>query len=100
GYMPRLKEVYNLDLQKVPFDWPELIGALAPRSFFTNSPLRDANFEVEGVRACIASAQPVYQLLGVPDRLQAVYPDVDHDFPETQRQAGYEFFDQAFKATK
>ena len=31
GYMPRLKERYGLDLKRVPFDWPELIGALAPR---------------------------------------------------------------------
>ena len=56
GYMPRLKERYGLDLKRVPFDWPELIGALAPRPFFTSSPLHDANFEVEGVRA--ASRRP------------------------------------------
>ena len=30
GYMPRLRERYGLDLAKVPFDFPELIGALAP----------------------------------------------------------------------
>ena len=50
GYMPRLASVYDLDLAKVPFDFPELVGALAPRGFFTNSPLRDANFEVDGVK--------------------------------------------------
>ncbi len=50
GYMPRLRETYQLDLTRVPFDFPELIAALAPRAFFTNSPLHDANFEVDGVR--------------------------------------------------
>ena len=62
GYMPRLRDRYGLDLKKVPFDFPELIAALAPRGFFTSSPLHDANFDVEGVRTCITAAQPVYVL--------------------------------------
>ena len=97
GYMPRLKEVYGLDLKRVPFDFPELVGALAPRAFFTNSPLRDANFDVEGVRACIEAATPVYKLLGHPERLEAVYPDAEHDFPPEQRQSAYKFLDRILK---
>jgi fermentation-respiration switch protein FrsA (DUF1100 family) len=93
GYMPRLKDVHGLDLKKVPFDFPELIGALAPRGFFTNSPLHDENFAVEGVRGCLKSAEPVYQLLGVPDRLKAVHPDAEHDFPPAERKSAYEFID-------
>ncbi|MDR3634860.1 MAG: dienelactone hydrolase family protein [Isosphaeraceae bacterium] len=97
GYMPRLKEICQLDLAKVPFDFPELIGALAPRGFFTNSPLHDANFEVAGVRTCIASAEPVYRLLGTTDRLKAIYPDAEHDFPPDARQQAYEFLDSLLK---
>ena len=82
GYMPRLRARYGLDLKKVPFDFPELIAALAPRAFFTSSPLHDANFEVEGVRACIDAARPVYELLGAADRLVAIYPDAEHSFPK------------------
>lgn len=93
GYMPRLKEVYELDLHKVPFDFPELIGVLAPRGFFTNSPLRDENFAVEGVRVCVKSARPVYELLGAGDRLKAVHADAEHDFPPAERKAAYEFMD-------
>ena len=95
GYMPRLKESYQLNLSQVPFDFPELIGALAPRAFFTNSPLHDANFEVEGVRTCIDSAKSVYEILGVPDRLIAVFPDAQHTFPPKVRTQAYEFFDRA-----
>ncbi|MGP0067249.1 MAG: alpha/beta hydrolase [Isosphaeraceae bacterium] len=91
GYMPRLKEAYQLDLRQVPFDFPELIGALAPRAFFTNSPLHDANFEVEGVRVCIGAAKPVYERLGVSDRLIAVHPDAQHTFPPDVRNQAYEF---------
>jgi dienelactone hydrolase len=99
GYMPRLKDRYGLDLRRVPFDWPELIGALAPRPFFTNSPLHDDNFEVEGVRVCLAAARPVYDLLGAPDRIVAVHPDAAHSFPASSREAAYAFVDDALKRT-
>ncbi len=100
GYMPRLKEVYGLEVAKVPFDFPELIGALAPRGFFTNSPVRDENFAVDGVRACVKAAEPVYALLGVPDRLKAVYPDAVHDFPTPQRTEAYDFLDTLLKPSR
>ena len=92
--MPRLRERYGLDLHKVPFDFPELIAALAPRAFFTNSPLHDANFEVEGVRVCLDAARPVYSLLGKSDHLMAVYPDAEHSFPASARESAYAFLDR------
>jgi dienelactone hydrolase len=95
GYMPRLKERYGLDLRRVPFDFPELIACLAPRAFFTNSPLHDANFDVDGVRTCIAAAVPVYDLLGARDRLIAVYPDAQHAYPKSVRDQSYRFLDRA-----
>ena len=94
SYMPRLAKVYGLDLAKVPFDFPELVGALAPRGFFTNAPLHDANFAVDGVKCCIDSARPVFQLLGTSDRLRAVYPDAGHEFPPRVRTEAYEFLDR------
>jgi dienelactone hydrolase len=97
GYMPRLRDVYKLDPTKVPFDFPELIAALAPRAFFTNSPLHDANFAVDGVRVCIEAARPVFRLHEVSDRLVAVYPDTEHDFPRTQRGQAYDFLDRILK---
>jgi len=94
GYMPLLRDQYDLDLARVPFDFPELIAALAPRAFFTCSPLHDANFDVEGVRVCMKAARPAYELLGVADRLAAVYPDADHSFPTEEREKAYAFLDQ------
>jgi dienelactone hydrolase len=98
GYMPRLRTRYGLDLKQVPFDFPELIGALAPRAFFTSSPLRDANFEVEGVRACIAAARPVYALHNAGDRVIATYPEAEHSFPKESRQEAYQFLDRFLAA--
>jgi dienelactone hydrolase len=94
GYMPALRARYELDLKRVPFDFPELIAALAPRAFFTSSPLHDANFEVEGVRACITAARPVFELERAPDRLVAIYPDAEHSFPKAAREAAYRFLDR------
>jgi len=43
-YMPKLLE-YQDSLEKVPFDFHELIGTLAPRPVFINAPLGDTNFK-------------------------------------------------------
>lgn len=97
GYMPRLRSRCGLDLAKVPFDFPELIGALAPRGFFANAPTRDENFAVEGVRTCLDAAAPVYRLLGHPGRIRAVHPEAEHAFPREAREAAYRSIDGWFK---
>ena len=67
-YMPRIINEFHANPQEMPFDFPELIAALAPRAFFTNSPIHDANFEVSGVKDCISAAAPIYKLLGHPEK--------------------------------
>lgn len=93
GYMPRIAEVFGGDPLRMPFDFTEVIGALAPRAFFTNSPLGDANFDVSGVRDCIRAAEQIYDEMGVRDRLVAVHPDAGHDFPPEVREQAYAFID-------
>ncbi len=99
-YMPRIATVYAKDPAKMPFDFTEVLAALAPRAVFVNAPLNDTNFEVSGVRDCVAAAAPVYKLLGAADNLVAVYPDAGHDFPPKVRQAAYEFLDRALRSRK
>ncbi|HEV3168181.1 MAG TPA: alpha/beta fold hydrolase [Isosphaeraceae bacterium] len=94
GYMPRIREVYGLDPKQMPFDFPELLGAIAPRAFFTNSPTRDANFDVQGVKICISAATDVYKLQRADDQIRAQYPDAEHDFPLEQRVEAYGFLDR------
>lgn len=96
GYMPRIAEVYGKDPAKMPFDFTEVLGALAPRTVFINAPLRDANFEVSGVRDAVKAAKTVYALYGAEDRMQAVYPDAEHDFPEEARLRAYALLDRVF----
>ncbi len=94
-YMPRLRDVYNLDPDLVPFDFYEVIGALAPRPFFSNSPLHDSNFSVEGVKKGITEANKIYRLLDNEDKLQVRDPDCEHDFPDEIRMEAYHFIDEA-----
>lgn len=96
-YMPRIATLYDSKPEKVPFDFPEVVAAFAPRAFLASSPLRDSNFEVSGVKDCIAAAQPIYQLLRAKDKLAANYPDCEHDFPEDVRRTAYEFLDRWLK---
>jgi dienelactone hydrolase len=96
-YMPRLRNVIAGPQQPLPFEFHELIAALAPRPFFANSPQRDDDFSVAGVRKVMASAGDVYQLLDAKDRLQAVYPDAGHDFPVEQREEAYRCLERVLK---
>jgi hypothetical protein len=96
-YMPRLKDVYHLDPKSAPFDLDEVAAAIAPRPFFSNSPLHDANFDVKGVRKAEPEVRKVYQLLGAPDALRVVHPDCAHDFPPEVREEAYRFIDTALK---
>jgi dienelactone hydrolase len=94
-YMPLIGEKYGKDPARVPFDFPQLLIALAPRPLFINAPLRDSNFEVSGVRDCVEAAAPVYdKVFRAKDKLVAVHPDAGHEFPETIRKTAYEFLDQ------
>lgn len=93
-YMPLLREKFNLDGARFPFDFDEVIAALAPRHFFSNSPIDDSNFAVEGVKEGIASAMKVYELFGAEKNLRVFYPEAGHDFPTDVRLAAYRFLDQ------
>ncbi|MEP7272965.1 MAG: alpha/beta hydrolase family protein [Acidobacteriota bacterium] len=95
GYMPLIAEKYGKDPGRMPFDFPEVIAALAPRPLFISAPLRDENFEVSGVRDCVDAARPIYErIFRAGNRLVAVYPDVGHEFPTAVRQSAYAFLDR------
>jgi dienelactone hydrolase len=92
-YMPRVSTVYGNDPDRMPFDFAEVIAAIAPRAVYSNSPLHDENFDVEGVRIGSAEAMKVFELLGAPDRLIVRYPDYAHDFEDESRREAYRFMD-------
>jgi dienelactone hydrolase len=94
-YMPLIGSKYHNSPDEVPFDFPALLVALAPRPLFINAPLHDTNFEVSGVRDCEAVARPVYErVFAAREKLCANYPDAGHEFPVAMRNAAYTFLDR------
>jgi len=96
-YMPLLKTKYGLNPDRVPFDFYEVVAALAPRAFFSNSPREDANFDAHGVAKGILKAKAIYALLEAPANVQVRYPNAGHDFPTDVRREAYQFIDRALE---
>ena len=95
-YMPRLSN-YRGRLEEIPFDFHELLGALAPRPIFVNAPLGDGNFQWRSVDRCVAAAKPVYRLLGDEKNLIVRHPDTGHEFPDEVRHEAFRFIDSVLK---
>lgn len=95
-YMPKLLD-YRHRLSEIPFDFHEMIGALAPRRCLISAPLRDDNFKAESVDRVAAAARHVYRLYGKPENLIIEHPDAAHDFPDAIRQRAYSLLARSLK---
>jgi dienelactone hydrolase len=95
-YMPKLAE-YKGRLADIPFDFHEMIGALAPRHVLIIAPLKDSNFKHDSVDRIAAAAKPVFKLYDHEDRLRVEHPDCPHDFPPEMREEAYKLFDAVLK---
>jgi dienelactone hydrolase len=93
-YMPKLKQ-YAPD--RYPFDFHEIIGALAPRPVFVNAPLGDTNFKWRSVDAVAAAARQIYSLHGVSQNLRIEHPDCEHVFPKEVRERAYQVMDATLR---
>jgi acetyl esterase/lipase len=93
-YMFRVSTVYGNDPQRMPFDFSEVLGALAPRPVFISAPIWDVYFDPLGVRNCVQAARPAYDLFGASAKLVVSYPDAEHGFPPEVRKAAYEFIER------
>lgn len=89
-YMPKLLEY---KLEEIPFDFHELIGALAPRYCFVSAPFYDSNFKWRSVYRIQQSASEVYKLYGALNRLRVEHPNCGHEFPDAMRKIAYEVLD-------
>jgi len=95
-YMLKLAD-YRGRLEQIPFDFHEMIGALAPRHVLIIAPLGDTNFRHDSVDRIAAAAREIFQLYGHPDRLRVEHPDCPHDFPPPMRETAYQLFDAVLK---
>jgi len=91
-YMPKLA-AFQGKLDAIPFDFHEMIAALAPRPVLIVAPTRDENFRAESVDRIAAAASAIYQLHGKPENLRVLHPDCTHDFPPEMREEAYRMLD-------
>ena len=96
-HMPRVSTVYGNDPYRMPFDFTEVLAAIAPRPVFVNAPVHDGAFPLAGVKDCLKAALPVYELLGAKANLVATHPACGHDFPPEARKAAYTLLDKALR---
>lgn len=96
-YMPLIASGFKNDPKLLPFDFHELIAAIAPRSFFASAATKDNDFDVTGVKDVLDAARPIYSLFGKADDLVGHYPEAGHSFPEQSRKLAYDFLDRALR---
>ncbi len=97
GYMPLIETVYKSDPYLVPFDFHGVIAAIAPRAFFSNSPLHDDCFPYKPVKEAAKEFAKIYKLYGAENNMQIRYPECEHDFPVEVREEAYKFLDKKLK---
>jgi dienelactone hydrolase len=96
-YMPRIRTQFGNDARRVPFDFHEIVAALAPRPFLACAAEMDDDFDVAGVREVMRAAASVYELHDAAGHLAAHYPPGKHAFQREARQRAYAFFDRFMK---
>jgi dienelactone hydrolase len=92
-YMPKLAN-YRGRLEEIPYDFHEMIAALAPRVCFINAPLGDSNFRWQSVDRVVAAAGAAYELYGERGNLTVEHPDSSHDFPDGMRTQAYSLIER------
>ena len=98
-YMPRLAD-YRGRLAEIPFDFSELIGALAPRHVLLIAPKNDDNFRAASVDRIVTAARPVFELYGHADRLRLEHPEGGHDFSAASRKQAYDLIASVFQSVE
>lgn len=86
-YMPRL---LNYHPSNYPFDFHDILAAIAPRTIFVSAPLGDTNFQWDSVDRVVAAAQPVFDLYRARSRVVVEHPPIGHLFSDEMRRRAFE----------
>ncbi len=85
GLIPRLGFFVGEE-ERIPYDFHEIMAAVAPRPVYVISPSWDRFSNVEDVRKCINEVQKVYNLYESEQNLELVVPEDYNRFsPEMQQ---------------
>lgn len=91
-YMPRLLHYYPSNL---PFDFHDVLAAIAPRRIYINAPMGDSNFQWASVDNVVNAALPAFRLYQAEGSIVVDHPNVGHLFPVETRRQSYQFMESA-----
>ncbi|MFN0069807.1 MAG: alpha/beta hydrolase family protein [Limisphaerales bacterium] len=91
-YMPRLA-AYLRRLDEIPFDFTDVLSAIAPRAVFVSAPMGDTNFRWRSAARVTAAVRPDFNAA----TLVVEHPDCGHRFPPEARVRAYEFLERRLK---
>lgn len=88
GLQPRLGFFVGQEA-RVPYDWHEILGCIAPRPLLVIAPQLDKDAPLENVTACVDAARKIYSLYGAEEQFEYRTPmDFDRFPQERQRELG------------
>lgn len=93
-YMPRLLEHAP---DKYPFDFHDVLAAIAPRHVLVSAPMGDTNFKWRSVDAVAREAWAIYRWHNAEENLRIVHPDCGHVYPPEIREQAYRLFDTVLR---
>lgn len=96
-YMPRLAG-YQGRLSEIPFDFPQVLAAIAPRRVLLFAPEGDDNFQWRSVDRVAAEAREWAAKGGVTADIRVVHPKSGHRFPPEFREEAYRQLDEILKS--
>lgn len=93
-YMPRLG---NYPPGELPFDFDDVLRAIAPRTVFISAPFGDTNFKWESVDRMVESARPAFERRDGTVGITVEHPKTGHVFPAEMRTKAYELIDEVMR---
>lgn len=87
-YMPRIGGYKST--ADIPFDFDDVLTAIAPRATFVSAPLNDGNFNWQSVDRLVEKVKSTKQ----GARVTVVHPECEHDFPQEVRMQAYELLEK------
>lgn len=89
--LPRIRTAYSNRLENLPFDFHEVLAAVAPRPVFINAPQYDGMFDFSGVQEIVTTVEELYALLVADGDLVAIYPESPLGLSEHARTQIYDW---------
>ena len=91
GLLPKLGFFVGHE-NRIPYDFDEILAAVAPRPLLVIAPVLDEDATVQDVSSCITQAKGVYQLYGVPKNIQMDTPSDYNRFSEVMQKKVLQWF--------